>query len=59
MSTPVYVCVVAVAGEAVVEAAVSLIAMAEAPRAVGGKIFTPVTVHLLYDGRWFSLMPFK
>lgn len=55
-----YVCAVAVAGEAVVEAAVSLIVMAGAPRAVGGKKnFKPLTVHLLYDGRWFSLRPSK
>lgn len=37
MSTPVFVCVVAVAEEAAEVEGVSLTAMAEAPRVVGGK----------------------
>jgi len=54
LSTPVFVCEVAVAEVAAVEEGVSLIAMAEAPRTVGGKVFTPhlsFSSHLLNNGR--------
>lgn len=60
MSTPVFVCGAAVAEVAAVEEDVSLIATAEAPRTVEGKVFTPpsvlvTTFYLNYDGRQVAL----
>lgn len=65
LSTPVFVCVAAVAEVVAVEEDVSLIAMAEVPRTVGGKLVTPLfrldikslTCSSMED--FYSLLSFK